>query len=273
MRGMSVSTLSPKVSLFFKISKHQQRASFCRVGFTCRCPSGLLFGTPTTPGGQAQYVRVPKAGGTLYSLSGGGDFWSTSSQANANARPELADSSLLLMCDILPTGVFAAFQALNHPKVLPMVTGLPYPASSLRDNGLVGAGKLGSEDTILTIAVIGLGPVGLVSLFSHFSRLEVVLMDLMVECACISLLDMLATRQMVFRIVAIDLLEARREKMKAIYAAIDPSGKGTGEFVVASVNESPEIVKKWTDGVGCNCVLEVDYPHIQHGDMINKNAV
>jgi hypothetical protein len=110
-------------------------------------------------------VRVPKAGGTLYSLSSGGDFWSKSSYAiakvNDNARPDIADSSLLLMCDILPTGAFAAFQALNHPKVLPMVTGLPYPESSFRE---AGPGKLGTEDMVLTIAVVGLGPVGLVSL-------------------------------------------------------------------------------------------------------------
>jgi len=209
---------------------------FCRVGFTCRCPSGRLFGTPSTPGGQAQYIRVPKAGGTLYSLSGD-DFWSALSHANTNAKARIADSSLLLMCDILPTGTFAAFQTLNHPKVLPMITGLPYPQSSFQ--GEVGdvaeTGKLRSEDTILTIAVVGLGPVGL--------------------CACISLLDMLATRHLPFRIVVVDLLEARREKMKAVYAAI--SDKGIGEFVVASVDESKEIVKKWTDGVGCNSVLEV----------------
>jgi hypothetical protein len=202
-------------------------------------------------------VRVPKAGGTLYCLSGAGDFWSRSSQTNVNARPELPDSSLLLMCDILPTGVFAAFQALNHPKMLPMSTGLPFPTSSFRADGLSGAEKLGSEDTILTIAVVGLGPVGLVSLLIHLGTLELVFMGIMVECACISLLDMLATRQMTFRVVAVDLVEARREKMKAVYAVIDPSGKGTGEFIVASADESQEIVQKWTDGIGCNCVLEV----------------
>ena len=138
------------------------QTSYCRVGFTCRCPSGRLFGTPTCPGGQAQYIRVPKAGGTLYSLSNSmADFWATLKAQGA--RPSLADSSLLLMCDILPTGVFAAFQALNHPKVLPMVTGLPYPASSLGTEA-VATSKLTGEDQALTIAVIGLGPVGLVSL-------------------------------------------------------------------------------------------------------------
>jgi hypothetical protein len=74
------------------------------------------------------------------------------------------------MCDILPTGVFAAFQILNHPKVLPMVTSLPYPQSSFREDieDVAWADKLGSEDTILTIAVVGLGPVGLVSPIALF---------------------------------------------------------------------------------------------------------
>ncbi|KAG1898200.1 chaperonin 10-like protein [Suillus fuscotomentosus] len=91
---------------------------FCRVGFTCRCVESRLFGTPLTPGGQAQYVRVPRAGGTLYSLQ---DIPDGSS---------LADSSLLLLCDILPTGVFAAFQALSHAKTLPFTTRQPYPLSA-----------------------------------------------------------------------------------------------------------------------------------------------
>ncbi|KAF7975330.1 hypothetical protein HWV62_9765 [Athelia sp. TMB] len=215
---------------------------YCRVGFTCRCPSGRLFGTPTCPGGQAQYIRVPKAGGTLYSLSNStADFWATLKAQGA--RPSLADSSLLLMCDILPTGVFAAFQALNHPKVLPMVTGLPYPASSLGTE-TAATSKLTGEDQVLTIAVIGLGPVGLSGAKD-------------VQCACVSLLDMLATRKLAFKIVAIDLVEDRRKKMETVYAAIDVSGKGSGEFITASPDEAKDIVKKWTNGVGCNTVLEV----------------
>lgn len=77
------------------------------------------------------------------------------------------------------------------------------------------------------------------------------------KCACVSLLDMLATRKLAFRIVGVDLLRARREKAQAVYAAIDSSENGNGEFVTASADDSKEIVKKWTDGVGCNSVLEV----------------
>jgi hypothetical protein len=60
-----------------------------------------------------------------------------------------------------------------------------------------------------------------------------------------------------FRIVAIDPNDSRRNKMKALYAAIHPSGRGHGEFVVASVDEGRETVKGWTNGIGTTAVLEV----------------
>jgi hypothetical protein len=68
---------------------------------------------------------------------------------------------------------------------------------------------------------------------------------------------MLATRKLPFRVVAIDPAQPRREKMKIIYAAIDASGKGGGEFVVASIEEAKAAVSMWTKGVGCTAVLEV----------------
>ncbi|KDQ17588.1 hypothetical protein BOTBODRAFT_29760 [Botryobasidium botryosum FD-172 SS1] len=216
---------------------------FCRVGFTCRCVESRLFGTEMTPGGQAQYVRVPRAGGTLYSLSSP-DFWGkpkpSPGRSSGVSYTDIADSSLLLLCDILPTGVFAAFQALHHPKVLPMVLTLPYPSSSLF--GVTGevAGvittPLRPEDAVLTLAIVGLGPVGL--------------------CACVSLVDMLAARKVPYRIVAIDLVEARRQKARVMYDTIDRAERGEGEFVVASIEESKGIVEQWTQGVGCNAILE-----------------
>lgn len=222
-------------------SKFECNLSYCRIGFTCRCPSGRLFGTPFTPGGQAQYIRVPKAGGTLYSLSSAGDFWSTS-----EVKGNIADSSLLLMCDILPTGVFTAFRALNHPNVLPMVTGLPYPLSSKLGDGLSSHlnQNLDAADCLLTIGVIGLGPVGI--------------------CACVSLLEMLSSQKLAFKMVGVDLVEARREKMRVVYDTIDQVGKGSGEFVTASVDESKEIVRKWTNDVGCNVILEVSIVDIYY---------
>ncbi|KII90809.1 hypothetical protein PLICRDRAFT_39402 [Plicaturopsis crispa FD-325 SS-3] len=199
---------------------------FCRVGFTCRCVVSTLFGIPKLPGGQAQYVRVPKAGGTLFSLSSP-ELWPGS--VPKTALEGIADSSLLLLADILPTGAFAALQAIQHPKVLPMITGRPYPATFLgRDE----SERLEAMDTKLTLAVIGLGPVGV--------------------CACVSLLDMLAARDVNFQIVAVDPNVSRREKMEAVYSAIDASGRGKGQFTVASIEESQGLVSN-----SCNAVLEI----------------
>jgi threonine dehydrogenase-like Zn-dependent dehydrogenase len=214
---------------------------FCRVGFTCRCPQGAIFGTPDLPGGQAQYVRVPKGGGTLFNLTKP-DSWSTSvsDEAKVKLQAGIADSSLLLLADILPTGVFAAIQVLNHPKVLPMITGRPWPLCFLPPgNGTSETTEttFQAEDSTLTFAVVGLGPVGV--------------------CACVSLLDMLATRKLPFRIVAIDPVESRRKKMSDVYYAMGDGGKGLGDFVVLSIEEAKACVEQSTKGVGCNAVLEV----------------
>ncbi|KAI0349612.1 hypothetical protein OH77DRAFT_1431895 [Trametes cingulata] len=215
---------------------------FCRIGFTCRCIHSCLFGIPTLPGGQAQYVRIPKAGGTLFSLSAlkspgpGATKWDLS---------HLADSSLILLADILPTGVFAAMQALQHPKIAPILTGRPYPYGGFVPGGPLSQGQaanaLEDEDRVLTIGVVGLGPVGV--------------------CATVSLLDILSglerDRGLVYQVIAIDPLEPRRVKMQAVYETIQASGKGSCRFVVASVEEGKKLVQEWTNGAGCNAVLEV----------------
>ncbi|TFK40676.1 alcohol dehydrogenase [Crucibulum laeve] len=210
----------------------------CRLGYTGRCPEGFLFGSPALDGGQAQYVRVPKAGGTLFNLSDS-STWSSAlnEEEKRKALTDIADSSLLMLADILPTGVFAALQALNHPKVAPVITGKAWPICFSPDQVSGNEVSLIDEDKIITVAIVGLGPVGV--------------------CAAVSLLDALATRKAPFRIIAIDPLETRREKMKAVYNAISDSGKGNGEFIVQSIEESKEAVKKWTGGVGATAVLEV----------------
>ena len=73
---------------------------------------------------------------------------------------------------------------------------------------------------------------------------------------------MLATRKLPFRVVAIDPTESRREKMKAIYGVIDEAGKGSGEFVVTSIEEAKTTVNEWTNGVGCSAVLEASAYHM-----------
>ncbi|PPR07111.1 hypothetical protein CVT24_010947 [Panaeolus cyanescens] len=209
----------------------------CRMGYTARCPKGKLFGSPALEGGQAQFLRVPMAGGTLFNLSDPSTWSSNLSQEiKQQALSELSDSSLLLLADILPTGVFAATQAINHPKVQPVVTGRPWPLC-FSDSPAGNEVMLTQEDRILTVAIVGLGPVGV--------------------CATVSMLDLVATKGIPYRIVAIDPVESRREKVKAVYDSIGDDGKGRGEFVVLGIDAAKEQVKAWTKGTGCNAVLEV----------------
>ncbi|KAF9009296.1 alcohol dehydrogenase [Hymenopellis radicata] len=194
----------------------------CRLGFSSRCLESKLFGSPALEGAQAQYVRVPRAGGTLFNLS---DPSLQDKYANLSS---ISDSSLLFLGDILPTGLFAALQALHHPKVLPAVLGTPWP------NHFVGASPstLLPDDRVLTIAIVGLGPVGI--------------------CALVALLDQLAKKQLRYRIIGVDLLESRREKMMSIYKMVsEAEGYGTmGTFVAQNVDEAKLTVHEWTSGWG-----------------------
>ena len=109
-------------------------------------------------------MRIPKAGGTLFNLS------SLQSTASPGRQPwdlsKLSDSSLILLADILPTGVFAAMQALQHPKIAPILTGKAYPYGGFVPGGPLGQAQastaLQEGDKTLTIGVVGLGPVGVV---------------------------------------------------------------------------------------------------------------
>ena len=76
-----------------------------------------------------------------------------------------------------------------------------------------------------------------------------------------SLLDILAglgaSQGLQYQVVAIDPIESRRIKMEAVYEAIDSSGKGSGRFAVASIDDAKKLASEWTSGAGCNAVLEV----------------
>lgn len=80
---------------------------YCSQGYTSRCENSLLFGCPKLDGGQAEYVRVPSADGTLF-----------------KAPENLPEESVVLMADIFPTGYFAASNALQfiplalHPTTI-----------------------------------------------------------------------------------------------------------------------------------------------------------
>jgi threonine dehydrogenase-like Zn-dependent dehydrogenase len=214
--------------------------SYCRTGFTCRCVESTLFGIPSLPGGQEQYIRVPKAGGTLYPLTGSG-------------MGDIKETALLLLGDILPTGAFAAVQALRHPKVAGVINGQPY-AAGIAQAAASGA-PIQEEDQVVTFAILGLGPVGLVS--DAQRGLGHLLISL--QCAALSLLHLLVRQHghAKFTIVAVDLLPARREKMSAIYNALPPNARGSGSFHVSALEDARELMGALTSGRGANAVLEV----------------
>ncbi|KAF9027519.1 GroES-like protein [Hymenopellis radicata] len=180
---------------------------FCRLGITCRCLESKLFGSP-------QYVRIPKAGGTLFNLS---DPALKEKYANFSS---ISDSSLLFLGDILPTGLFAAVQALHHPKLLPAILGTPWP------DHLVGR--------ILLIA----------------------------------LLDQLAKKQLRYRIVGIDLVQSRREKMTSIYEMVNKAENySLGTFVAQGVEEAKVTI------VGHNSALALAYDLVRPFGVISSVGV
>ena len=76
---------------------------FCRIGLTCRCEKGNLFGWVQSGhglhGAQAQYIRVPMADSTLIPLSN-----------------DINEEKGLLLGDIFSTGYFCADNAGINPK-------------------------------------------------------------------------------------------------------------------------------------------------------------
>jgi threonine dehydrogenase-like Zn-dependent dehydrogenase len=68
-----------------------QSCFYCKLGFSSRCTSSLLFGTAALDGGQAEFVRIPHADGTVM-----------------KAPSNINDKALVLMADIFPTGFFGA---------------------------------------------------------------------------------------------------------------------------------------------------------------------
>jgi len=215
---------------------------YCRLGFTARCVSSLVFGSPSLQGAQAQYVRVPLAGGTLFSLS----TPPTSVDDPLSLSQELSylpDPTVLLLADVLPTGLFVVLQALTHPKLAPIFTGIPWPHNVGQPAwGTLLSGStlpyLSSADKVLDVGIVGLGPVGL--------------------CATLALLDYLVRADVRHRIVAVDPNESRRAKMQKIYDALPGHARGQSgnEFIVADISDAPKVIQAWGQG-GCRAVLEI----------------
>lgn len=206
----------------------------CRIGYTSRCDHSLLFGSPHLPGAQAQYVRVPHAGGTLFKFPP-----DDAPSSEATTWDRVSDSSLILLGDILPTGYFAALQAVQHPNLAYAFARKAFPVvPAFVDASVTGgaAVKVRDEDSKLTFAVVGLGPVGL--------------------CALVSLVELLSlSGTSKFAILAIDPNESRRGKAEATLTTL---GSIPGGVVrVVSLEDASAVCKELSDGQGCDAVLEV----------------
>jgi len=133
-----------------------QSLRMCLRGFTARCSTSKLLGTTTLPGAQAQYIRIPNAGGSLIPAV------SFPSPLQAlSAEDKLRKEALtLLLADILPTGYFAAKQAWEHPNL----SGILKQIRDYPDEPRI--------QLAVHFAILGLGPVGLVSLCSVSIRFD-----------------------------------------------------------------------------------------------------
>lgn len=121
---------------------------FCEYGYTNRCVYGKAFGTQQLAGGQAEYVRVPYADGTLRVM-----------------RNNIRDELLIMMSDIFPTGFYGASRALQGFQ------------DNYNDDRNCGDNPLtassGFKRQSLTEAVfvcLGCGPVGLCAILTARSK-------------------------------------------------------------------------------------------------------
>jgi len=122
-----------------------QTCWFCKHGLGNRCTRSLAFGTQQLDGGQAEYVRVPYADGTLQ-----------------HAPARLDDRLLIMMCDIFPTGYYGAIRAIEfvqRPLVGPPTSAPP------RAGGFVPQ----SLDEAVFVC-LGCGPVGICALLTARSK-------------------------------------------------------------------------------------------------------
>lgn len=111
---------------------------FCQRGYTNRCIRGKSFGSLGFDGGQADFVRVPFADGTLQ-------------HAPANVDDEL----LILMADIFPTGYYGASRALQYFQTV----------GEVNDENRFDGQALSEA----VFVCLGCGPVGLCSIITAVS--------------------------------------------------------------------------------------------------------
>ncbi|KAJ9144945.1 Alcohol dehydrogenase superfamily, zinc-type [Pleurostoma richardsiae] len=132
------------VSIFAVVCK---ACWFCQHGFGNRCVNSLAFGTQQLDGGQAEFVRVPFADGTLH-----------------YAPTHIDDSLLVMMCDIFPTGYYGAMRAIGFLE-RPLLPASGAGEQQIGDTSTNGGFVTQSLDEAVFVC-LGCGPVGLCALMT-----------------------------------------------------------------------------------------------------------
>jgi hypothetical protein len=118
-----------------------------------------LLGSLTLPGAQAEYIRIPNAGGSVIPAHALTPQQQPHSQGLSSEDKLRHNALSLLLADVLPTGYFAAKQAWEHPNV----SGVLRHIRDCPDAPRV--------QLAVHFAVLGLGSVGIVSLYVPGHRL------------------------------------------------------------------------------------------------------
>ncbi|ROW12346.1 hypothetical protein VMCG_00260 [Cytospora schulzeri] len=131
--GGEVKTVKPGDKIVSPFTITCGQCYYCKSGYSSRCVESLCFGSPKLDGGQAEYVRIPHADGTVL-----------------KAPTEVDDQCLVLMADIFPTGYFGAknaFTSLSPTERAEATVVVPkhlFAVDSV-DSRLEEARKLGAE--------------------------------------------------------------------------------------------------------------------------------
>ena len=126
--GKAISSLRKDDRVMSPFTTNCGHCYYCRIGLSCRCESGQLYGWVEKgkglQGGQAEYVRVPLADATLVKI------------------PEsISDEEALLLGDVRSTGYYCADMANIHPDGTYVVVGCG-PVGLM---AIVGAKELGAQ--------------------------------------------------------------------------------------------------------------------------------
>lgn len=109
-RGAGVKSLSKGDLVMSPFTTNCGQCYYCRIGLTCRCERGQLYGWVEggngLHGGQAEYVRVPMADSTLEKIPEG-----------------ISLEEGMLLGDIISTGFYCAHQAEIKPNQVHAVVG------------------------------------------------------------------------------------------------------------------------------------------------------